>query len=215
MEYNSQREKLAIREYGRNIQQLVNYASGIEEKEKRQQVAEYIIQLMGHLSPHLRNVDDFRHKLWDHLFLISDFKLEVDSPFARPKSEEQVIPKHLDQFPYPKGKVRFKHYGKNVETMISKAGSMTDEEKQGEFAEVIGNYMKMVYKNWNRETVNDEQIRSDLALLSENKLNLRADSNLDSLASSNREKRRPPPAHAPRTGRPPQQGRKFNRKRSN
>ena len=191
MNYNTSREKLVIKEYGRNIQSLIQYATTVEDREQRSQLAEFIVEMMSQLNPQMRNVDDFKRKLWDHLYLISDFKLEVDSPFPMPEPGSAILPAHVDRMEYPRDKIKYKHYGKNVETMINRASEMEDPEMQKDFVEVIANYMKMVYNTWNRDNINDEIIKNDLESLSNGKLSVPDDSNLDTLRNSNRKKTRP------------------------
>ena len=181
-DYNTQREHLIIREYGRHVQSMVEYTVSVEDREKRNQMAQAIIELMGQMNPGLRNVDEFRHKLWDHLYIISDRKLDVDSPY--PKPDMEVILRKPGHIGYPHQKIRLKHYGKNVERLIEKAISMEDEEKKKAFTECIGNYMKLVHRNWNKENANDELIKSDIVALSDGNLRLDEDSNLDSLTRS-------------------------------
>ena len=188
MDYNTSRSTLIFKEYGRNIQELINNTVDIERPEKRQQVADYIVSLMSQMNPQFRNIEQYRQKLWDHLFKISMYKLEVESPY--PIKDGDLIDLNHQRLEYPQSKLKFKHYGKNVETLIKKAISMKDREKQIEFTKVIGNYMKMVYKNWNQEHVDDDTIIEDLKILSGNKLVLAEDSNLDKLSRSNRNKSR-------------------------
>ncbi len=187
MDYNTSRSTLIFREYGRNIQRIVDYAVSLEDDERRQEVVEYVIGLMGQMNPHLKNVEQFRHKLWDHLFMMSQFRLDAESPYPPYEPEPEG---HVALLPYPKSDLRFKHYGKNVEQLIVKAISMEDEDKKREFTKVIGNYMKMVYKNNNNDSVDDETIREDLYFLSDGKLQLDIESNLDRLSRSNRNKRK-------------------------
>src|SRR5436190_2662473 len=143
MEYNTTRNHLVIREYGRHIQKMVEYLLELEDKEKRQKNAYALIELMGFLNPHLKNVEDFRHKLWDHLFLISDFKLDVESPYPIPTRESlKAKPAPL---PYPKRYPKFSHLGKNLEVIIQKALNETDPDKRLGFANVIAYYMKLAY----------------------------------------------------------------------
>ncbi|MEN9523786.1 MAG: hypothetical protein RL065_2163 [Bacteroidota bacterium] len=173
MQYNSQRGGIIIREYGRHIQNMVDFIVKIEDKEKRNYYAKYAIEMMGMLFPHLKNVEDFRHKLWDHLFIMSDFKLDVDSPYPTPTSETVVVkPQRLK---YPKHKVEFRHYGHNVEILIDKALTETDAEKQKEFAQGIATVMKMTYRNWNSDDVNDDTIKDDLRMMSNGGLTLDED----------------------------------------
>ncbi|MFK7907611.1 MAG: DUF4290 domain-containing protein [Chitinophagales bacterium] len=169
LKYNTSLTKLAFKEYGRNVQQLVDYCVEIEDERHRNVFAQAIIDLMGQMSPHLRNVEDFRHKLWDHLFEIANYKLDIESPYPIPLAKDISKPPKLD---YPQSRMRFRHYGKNVERLISKAIEMEDGPKKLAFTKVIANYMKMVYANWNRDGVSDELIKSDLELLSKGALTL-------------------------------------------
>lgn len=182
--YNSSRDLLQMKEYGRNIQNLVRLATTIEDDAERNQLVQDIIDLMGTLNPSLRNVEDYRHKLWDHIFMISDFKLKAESPYPIPTRE--LLTRKTMSLKYPKANVKFRHYGRYVESMIEKAKSIEDPEKKKDFVEIIGNYMKLVYQNWNRENVTDDVIKSDLRFLSNDQLSLDDESNLDSLSRSNR-----------------------------
>ncbi|MBS1592303.1 MAG: DUF4290 domain-containing protein [Bacteroidetes bacterium] len=160
MEYNTTRSYLSMREYGRHIQGMVDYVLTIEDRTKRNEQAKAVIELMGFLNPHLRNVEDFRHMLWDHLFFISDFKLEVDSPYPIPQKETYKA--KPDALPYPKRKPRYSHLGKNLELVIDKALKEEDAEKKAGFAHAIAYYMKLSYSNWHKELVHDDAIRSEL-----------------------------------------------------
>lgn len=168
MEYNTTRNYLAMREYGRHVQKMVEHILTIEDPERRQRNAEAVIELMGFLNPHLKNVEDFRHKLWDHLFLISDFTLEVDSPYPIPTKETyKAKPQPL---PYPKRSSRFSHLGKNLEDVINKALAETDPEKRQGFANAIAYYMKLAYNNWHKEVVHDDAIQSELNSITDGQL---------------------------------------------
>lgn len=182
--YNSAREKLIMKEYGRNIQYLVQHAMTLEDPVERNNLVQDIIELMGTLNPALRNVEDYRHKLWDHIFMISDFKLEAESPYPMP--DRETLRRKNMQLTYPRENVRFRHYGRYVESMIQRAIEMEDPEKKAAFTEIIGNYMKLVYQNWNRDNVTDDQIKYDLEFLSQGKLSLTESSNLDTLSRANR-----------------------------
>ncbi len=184
MNYNTERGRLEMTEYGRNVQRMVEYLLSIEDDKKRNEQAKIVIELMGQLNPHLKNVEDFRHKLWDHIIIMSDFKLQVDSPYPVP--DRDVIFAKPKRIPYPQSEFRHRHYGKNIETLIKKALEMDDEQKRQEFAEVIGNYMKLVHTNWNNETVNNHVIIGDLERMSSGVLKLTEDSNLDLLAKEKR-----------------------------
>lgn len=168
MEYNTTRNHLIIREYGRHIQKMVEYVLTIEDKEKRQKNAYALIELMGFLNPHLKNVEDFRHKLWDHLFLISDFKLEVESPYPIPTRE--TLKAKPEPLPYPKRYPKYNHLGKNIEIVIEKALDEKDAEKQQGFANAIAYYMKLTYSNWHKELVHDDNIQSELSTITKGAL---------------------------------------------
>ncbi|CAN5441738.1 DUF4290 domain-containing protein [soil metagenome] len=184
MNYNTERGRLEMTEYGRNVQRMVEYLLSIEDDKKRNEQAKIVIELMGQLNPHLKNVEDFRHKLWDHIIIMSDFKLQVESPYPIP--DRETIFAKPERIPYPQSEFKHRHYGKNIETLIEKAIAMEDAQKRQEFAEVIGNYMKLVHTNWNNETVNNQVIVDDLERMSRGKLKLDGETNLDLLA---REKR--------------------------
>src|SRR5678809_568508 len=160
MEYNTTRNHLIMREYGRHIQKMIEYLLTIDDPEQRQKNAQVVIELMGFLNPHLKNVEDFRHKLWDHLFLVSDFKLNVKSPYPIPTRE--TLKSKPDPLPYPKRYPKFSHLGKNLEVIINKALQEEDPEKKAGFANAIAYYMKLAYSNWHKELVHDDAIRSEL-----------------------------------------------------
>jgi len=187
MDYNSSRSKLVLKEYGRHVQKIVENCVKEKDPAKRNIFAKEIIELMGQLNPHLRNVEDFRHKLWDHLFIMSDFKLKVDSPY--PIKERAEIEKKPKPLPYPQSRIKYKHYGKNVEALVAKAVETKDPEKQAGFTQCIGNFMKLVYQNWSQEEVNNETIKNDVRLLSKGKLEISDDQDIDSLARANRIKK--------------------------
>jgi hypothetical protein len=168
MEYNTTRNHLVIREYGRHIQKMVEYVLTLEDREKRQKNAYALIELMGFLNPHLKNVEDFRHKLWDHLFLISDFKLDVDSPYPIPTRE--TLKARPQQLGYPKRYPRYNHLGKNIEIVIDKALNETDGEKRQGFANAIAYYMKLTYSNWHKELVHDDNIQTELSSMTKGEL---------------------------------------------
>lgn len=171
IEYNSERPKLIIPEYGRHIQKMVDQAIAKETKEERNKVASSIIAVMGNLNPHLRDVTDFQHKLWDQLFIISDFKLDVDSPYPIPKREElQEYPQSLE---YPQNFPKYRFYGNNIKRMIDVAIGWEDGEKKDALVITIANHMKKCFLNWNKDTVENDVIFKHLFELSEGKLNLK------------------------------------------
>src|SRR6187399_1629046 len=160
MEYNTIRNQLVMREYGRHIQKMIEHLLSIEDPDRRQANSQAVIELMGFLNPHLKNVEDFRHKLWDHLFLISDFKLEVKSPYPIPTKETlKAKPKPLH---YPKRYPKFSHLGKNLEVVINKALKEENPDKRLGFANAVAYYMKLAYNNWHKEIVHDDAIQSEL-----------------------------------------------------
>jgi hypothetical protein len=168
MEYNTQRNHLTMKEYGRHIQRMVEHVLTIEDRQKRQQQAQVVIELMGTLNPHLKNVEDFRHLLWDHLFFVSDFKLDVDCPYPIPTKETYKL--KPDPLPYPKRKPRYNHLGKNLEIVIDKALKEENPEKRAGFANSIAYYMKLAYSNWHKELVHDDGIRAELNTITSGQL---------------------------------------------
>ncbi len=165
MEYNSERPAITLPEYGRNIQKMIQFALTVEDRDERNKVAQGIINVMGMLNPHLRDVEEFKPKLWSHLFLMSDFKLDVDSPFPIPKPEQfQEKPRIV---PYPQSKIRYKHYGRTVHLLIGKAKEMELGDERDALSLSIANLMKRSYLNWNRDSVTDEVILRNLQDLSD------------------------------------------------
>lgn len=169
-DYNTSREKLILAEYGRNVQNMVEYIVALPTKEERNRYAQVVIDMMGFLNPHLRDVPDFKHKLWDHLQIISKFRIDVDSPYPTPTQEE--INFRPEVLSYPQTRIRFKHYGHTVELMIKRAKEITDPEKKQHMVNSIANFMKMAYVIWNKDHVADEQIIGDLRELSKGELDL-------------------------------------------
>ena len=169
-DYNTRRPKMVIPEYGRNIQKMIDHAMTVENKEERNKIANAIISVMGQLNPHLRDIADFKHKLWDHLFIISDFKLDVDSPYPLP--DREAIAKKPEKLAYPENNIRFKHYGKTIENLIDQAILLEEKEEKNALIRIIANLMKKTYLTFNRDSVNDELIIADLKTLSQGKLQL-------------------------------------------
>ncbi len=170
MEYNSTRNRLVIPEYGRNIQKMIEYAITIENREERNSAAKAIVAVMGYLNPQLQNITDFKHKLWDHLFVISDFKLDVDSPYPIPTKD--TFKSKPQRVPYPNNKIKYKYYGVNMETMIAKIAALEDGQRKEQITQNIANFMKMSYLTWNKDTVDDTTILGHLEQLSGAKLKL-------------------------------------------
>lgn len=171
MDYNSNRKKLKLPEYGRNIHKMVDYVVSIEDREERNRAANQIIEIMGNMYPYLRDVSDFRHKLWDHIAIMSDFKLDIDYPYDPPRPETFLEkPKSV---PYDHSPIKYRHYGKLVEKMIYQASQYEDgspEKKQ--LIQMLANQMKKSFVVWNKETVNDDKILKDLEELSEGSLKI-------------------------------------------
>jgi len=170
LEYNAERPHLIIPEYGRHLQKLIDQATLIESKEERNKAAKYIIQVMGSLNPHLRDVPDFQHKLWDQIFIMSDFKLDVESPYPIPTKD--VIYLKPERLAYPQKNPKYRFYGNNIKYMIDVANSWEDGEMKNALVKVIANHMKKSYLSWNKDTVTDTVIFEHLYELSGGKLNL-------------------------------------------
>ncbi|OFX84412.1 MAG: hypothetical protein A2W99_01440 [Bacteroidetes bacterium GWF2_33_16] len=170
MEYNTSREKLVLPEYGRNIQKMIEMAIEEPDREKRNRMVQAIIAIMGNMNPHLRDIADFKHKLWDHLAIISNFKLDIDAPYEKPEIEK--LKEKPEIVPYNKQKIKYKHYGKTIEKLINEAIKMEDPERKEYLIQLLANHMKKSYLTWNKEAVSDEQIFSDLNEISEGKISL-------------------------------------------
>lgn len=155
---------------------MVAYICTLPTKEERNRYAQVVIDLMGFLNPHLRDVADFKHKLWDHLHIISDFKIDVDSPYPLPVPG--AIRKKPEILAYPQHRIKYKHYGKTVEKMIEKACRLENEEEKQQMAQAIANFMKMAYVTWNKDSVNDDKIIDDLKEFSNGELVLNENFNL-------------------------------------
>ena len=177
MNYNTQQVTLVLPEYGRNIQNMVNHAVSIQDRAERQRCAESIINTMGNLFPYLRDVNDFRHKLWDHLAIMSDFNLDIDYPCEIMKKEN--LHTHPEKIPYKNGNIKYRYYGRTLEKMISKLGELTEEEqKQKVLTSLLANHMKKSFLTWNKEVVDDHKIFKDLYELSQGKIKVREDGNI-------------------------------------
>ncbi|PLX02496.1 MAG: DUF4290 domain-containing protein [Marinilabiliales bacterium] len=182
MEYNTKREIMAIPEYGRNIHKMIDYCISIEDREKRTKTAHAIVKVMGQMNTPNSKGNDFEHKLWDHLFIMSGFNLDIDSPFPAPKKDE--ISKKPDRLAYSKSEANYPHYGKHIERIISAVADMEEGDKKDAIVLSISNFLKKAYLNWNRDSVNDETILKNLEELSKGKLILKEDYNLISSAEA-------------------------------
>lgn len=170
MDYNSTREKLIIPEYGRNVQKMIQHALAMEDREKRTSFVKYIVGVMTQMHVSKGSYGDYNHMIWDHLHIISDYKMDVDSPFPIPDREAiEAKPKTLD---YSSGRIKYRPYGSNIEKMILLAMTYEEGEEKISFVENIANHLKKAYLNWNRDSVDDEVILNHLAVLSDGKLKL-------------------------------------------
>jgi hypothetical protein len=175
LEYNSSRAELIISEHGRHVQKLIKHAKTIADKEERQAFIEEVIDLMHQMNPQNKNVQEYRLRLWRHMYRIADYDIDVTAPEGVSSTEQGIEEQKVD-LPYPQKEFRFRHYGNTIQLMVAKAITMEDEEKRQEFSEVIAAYMKLAYRTWNREHyVNDEIIKNDLVKLSKGKLQLPED----------------------------------------
>lgn len=170
MEYNTARTNLIIPEYGRHIQKMVDHCMSIKDEKERNEFAQIIIEVMGELNPHLRDIPDFQHKLWDQLFIMSKFQLDVNSPYPIPTQEE--VYSKPNKVAYPKDEYKYKYYGKNIRRMIKVALEWEGDKQEG-LVMVIANHMKKCYLIWNKDTVDDKTIFNHLYELSDEKIDLR------------------------------------------
>ena len=173
MEYNTQRKKMELPEYGRSIQNMVDHALTIEDREERQRCADTIVNIMGGMFPHLRDVPDFKHKLWDHLAIMSDFKLDIDYPFEIVKKEDLVV--KPEQLAYPNADFRYRHYGRFLEGMVKKAVEIEDEEEKKQLINLLAIQMKKDLNNWNKEGIEDQKIVDDLREYSNGAIDLKVE----------------------------------------
>jgi len=171
LEYNTEREHLIIPEYGRHLQKMINYAKTRETKEERNKLANAIISVMGNLQPHLRDVPDFKHKLWDQLFIMSNFELDADSPYEKPSKE--VLEERPEPLRYPQNHPKYRFYGNNIKTMIDVCMTWEDGEMKEALKYTIANHMKKCFLNWNKDTVEDAVIFNHLFELSDGKIDMK------------------------------------------
>lgn len=180
MQYNTTRTKLMLPEYGRNVQNMIVHAMEVEDREERNRAAQAIIKVMGQLNPHLRDVDDYRHKLWTHLFVMSDFKLDVDSPYEIPKQESLESKPEL--MPYPKSKIRYGHYGQYTQKVLEASKEVTNEEEKAYLTKTMANFMKKQFLMHNNNAVENQVIVDQMSELSKGELKFE---NPDELTGTN------------------------------
>lgn len=166
--YNTQRKKMALPEYGRSVQNMVDYALTIEDRAERQRCANTIVNIMGSMFPHLRDIPDFKHKLWDHLAIMADFKLDIDYPYEIVKPDNLTV--KPERIPYSTGHIRYRHYGRSIELLIQKAVEYPEGEEKRQLIRMIASHMKKDYITWNKDTVDDQKIFDDIRELSDGRI---------------------------------------------
>jgi hypothetical protein len=178
MEYNTTRGPMKISEYGRNIQNMILYIASLPDREQRNRLTSTLVNILAIMNPDMRDQVDIKHKLYDHVHLMSDFTLDIDSPYpVPPRPEEAPAPARV---PYTQENIKLRPYGKYMQRMIEKAVEYEEGEEKDALVKTIANNLKKMYLNWNRDSVNDELIYEHLSLLSGKKLKLREDDRLHS-----------------------------------
>lgn len=208
IEYNTERSQLIIPEYGRHFQKMVDHAVSIADREERNKVAQSIISVMGNLQPHLRDVPEFQHKLWDQLFIMSDFKLEVDSPF--PITTKEMLQERPEPLEYPQDFPKYRYYGNNIKRMVDVAISWEKGDKRDGLEYAIANHMKKCYLNWNKDTVDDSAIFKHLLDLSDGQIDLASGDEITLTDTAFFLKNRPVKSSTKSTG-----GKKYQNQRNN
>lgn len=167
-QYNTQSKKLIISEYGRSFQNMVEHVLSIADRDKRLKMAEALISVMEILNPSVKEQSDYKQKLWDHLYIISEFKLDVDGPYPAP--EQTKIHQKPEKIEYPTLPIKFRFYGRNLQFMVNKATSIENPELKAEFLNLLASFMTNSSRNWNNENLNNQQLAEHLEALSQNKL---------------------------------------------
>ena len=171
LQYNTKRSQLIIPEYGRHVQLMINQIMETQDRDDRNKMAKAVIGIMGNMNPHLRDVPDFQHKLWDQLFIMSNFELDVDSPYEKPQKE--VLAQKPRRLAYPQKNPKYRFYGNNIKSMINVTSNWDDGDLKSALVYNIANHMKKCFLNWNKDTVQDEVILNHLSELSDNKLKVK------------------------------------------
>jgi hypothetical protein len=169
-EYNTQRPHIILKEYGRNVQKLVEYIRNEPSKEKRTELAYTLLELIKQLTPSLKDQPENPQRMWDDLFIIADFNLDINSPYPMP--EREILFKKPMKVLYPQSDVRFKHYGKNIEKLVKEALKIEGEQERQDAIIYLGKLMKTFYGNWNKETLDDSVILKDIQMMSGGALNM-------------------------------------------
>lgn len=170
MDYNTQRKQLNLPEYGRTIQKMVDFCCSIEDKEERTKAANTVIAIMGNMNPHLRDVSDFKHKLWDHLAIMSDFKLNIEWPYPLPDLE--LIHQKPEKLPYSNNKFRYRHYGKFIEKILAKLNDIEDPKEKEALIKIMANHMKRSYMVWKKESIPDAIVFRELLIITNNSIDI-------------------------------------------
>ena len=173
MDYNTQREKLMMPEYGRHVQEMINYVKNLPDKEKRNEQIQAVVAVMGTLNPQLRDINDFKHKLWDHVQIISDFQIDIDSPYPTPTKE--TLHTRPDPIPLQKSPIKAAHYGRNIQNMIEVIAAREDDEVKTYMIKTLASYMKQQYLIWNKDSVSEETIFKDIYRLSDGRITVPED----------------------------------------
>ena len=173
MDYNTQREKLMMPEYGRHVQEMINYVKNLPDKEKRNEQIQAVVAVMGTLNPQLRDINDFKHKLWDHVQIISDFQIGIDSPYPTPTKE--TLHTRPDPIPLQKTPIKAAHYGRNIQNMIEVIAAREDDEVKTYMIKTLASYMKQQYLIWNKDSVSEETIFKDIYRLSDGRITVPED----------------------------------------
>lgn len=176
MDYNTQRSKLTMPEYGRHVQKMIEYVASIPDKEKRNEQIRAVVGVMGELNPQLRDLSDFKHKLWDHVQIIADFNIDIDSPYPTPTKE--TFSTQPNAIPLDKTPLKAAHYGRNIQNMVNMIAEKPDDEKRRDMVEVLAYYMRQQYLIWNKDAVSDETIFKDIYKLSGGRLKVPEDMHL-------------------------------------
>ncbi|MDR2801634.1 MAG: DUF4290 domain-containing protein [Prevotellaceae bacterium] len=182
-DYNTQRRNLVLPEYGRHIQKMIQYVKSIKDREKRNEQVRAVVAVMGNLNPHLRDIVDFRHKLWDHVYLIADFDIDIDSPYPVPAPA--TFKEKPASIPYSNTPVGIMHYGRNIENMLKVLANNSDTPEREAMIAAMAHYMKKQYLTWNKETVGDDIIFKDVELLSKGRIHVNPALKLMNIQSNN------------------------------
>ncbi len=181
MDYNTQRDKLLMSEYGRHVQDMVNYVKNIPDKEKRNEQIQAVVAVMGTLNPQLRDINDFKHKLWDHVQVIADFDIDIDSPYPTPTKE--TLNTKPNVIPIQKSPIKISHYGRNIQNMIDVIAEKEEGETKVYMIKTLASYMMQQYLIWNKDTVEEQIIFRDIVALSNGKITIPEDMHLSSAHS--------------------------------